>query len=344
MPELPFISVIVPCRNEKKYIEGLLKSIDSQDYPKDRLEVIIADGMSNDGTREILSNIKSKYNYLIVIDNEKKIVPTALNKAIKMSKGEYIIRLDAHSVYPKNYFSRLIEVIEETGADNVGAMWDTQPGDCSLKAKAIALAMSHKFGVGNAVYRLPTNKTEPFEVDTVPFGCYRRSVFERIGYFDERMVCNEDNDFNDRLIKSGGKILLIPDLKIKYFARENYTKLWKMFWRYSFYMPYVNKKLKEKTRWTRYVPSVFVLSLICPFLFGLKNKKINIFSLISLFSYFSLSLIVSKKISKNNIKLLFYLFIAFWVSHLSYGTGYLSGWFYFSILNRKPQKILKINR
>lgn len=218
MSELPFVSVVIPCRNEFKYIAGLLDSIVTQNYPKEKLEIIIADGMSDDGTRNIIKEYSEKYQYIKLIDNEKKIVPTALNKAIKMSIGEIIIRLDAHSIYPNNYFSKLIEVSESTGADNVGAMWETCPGNDTLKAKAIAIAMSHPFGVGGATYRIPTTKTEPFEVDTVPFGCYKRSVFEKIGYYDETMLCNEDNDFNDRLLKSGGKILLIPTLKIKYFA------------------------------------------------------------------------------------------------------------------------------
>lgn len=327
MPNLPFISIIVPCRNEKKYIEGLLKSIDSQDYPKDRLEVIIADGMSDDGTREILSNIKSDFNYLTVIDNEKKIVPTALNKAIRMSKGEYIIRLDAHSFYPCSYFSRLIEVIEKTGADNVGGMWITEPGDSSLKAKAISLATSHPFGVGNSAYRTPTVKTDPFEVDTVPFGCYRRSVFERIGYFDEELVRNQDNEFNERLLNNDGKILLIPDLKIKYFARENFSKLWLMNYHYSLFGPLVDKKLNKRPRLRKYVPSLFVLSLAIPTLLGFKIKKLRYISAFSAFLYLILNMYFSLKICirERNFRLFAYLMSAFIVTHFSYGIGFLIG-------------------
>ena len=327
MHELPFISVIVPCRNEKKYIKSLLNNIDWQDYPKNRLEVIIADGMSDDGTREVLSKFISKYKNLTIIDNEKKIVPTALNKAIKISKGDYIVRLDAHSVYPRNYLSRLIKVIEKTGADNVGGMWITKPGNISIKAEAISLAMSCSFGVGNSYYRTTTNKKEPFEVDTVPFGCYRRSVFERIGYFDEELVRNQDNEFNERLLKAGGKILLIPDLKIDYFARENFTKLWKMNYHYALFGPLVDKKLGEIPRIRKYIPSLFVLSLLIPSILGLKIRKARYITYFSALTYLICNFYVSFKECKKrkNFKLFHYLIWSFVTAHFSYGIGFING-------------------
>lgn len=345
MPELPFVSVVIPCRNEFKYIAGLLDSIVTQDYPKEKLEIIIADGMSDDGTRNIIKEYSEKYQYIKLIDNEKKIVPTALNKAIKMSIGEIIIRLDAHSIYPNNYFSKLVEVSESTGADNVGAMWETCPGNDTLKAKAIAIAMSHPFGVGGATYRIPTTKTEPFEVDTVPFGCYKRSVFEKIGYYDETMLCNEDNDFNDRLLKSGGKIILIPTLKIKYFARESYTKLWKMFWRYAYFMPYVNKKLSQKTRLSRYIPSIFVASIILPLLLCIKNKKYSYLAYISMLLHFIFSFLFAKQCSGNRFKLIILTVLSFVVSHISYGIGFCAGYVHWVVLNKSSKdEILEINR
>lgn len=344
MSDSPFVSVIIPCRNEIKHISGLLECVVNQDYPKNKLEIIIADALSDDGTREVINNYIGKYPYIKLVDNDRKIIPVALNKAINKSKGDILIRLDAHSEYPKNYFSKLVEVIEKTGADDVGAMWDTQPGDTSLKAKAIAMAMSNSFGVGSATYRTSVEQTEPFEVDTVPFGCYKKSVFEKIGLYDETMLCNEDNDFNDRLRKAGGKILLIPTLKIRYYARENYTKLWKMFWRYSFYMPYVNQKLGIRTRLSRYVPSAFALSLIIPTILGTKFKRLNYLSLLSLIAYFIASTIVAFKACKGNILLMFFTIAAFIVSHLAYGLGYLCGWFYFCVLNKKPPQTIGINR
>lgn len=325
--KLPNISVVIPCRNEEKYISGLLDSILAQDYPKERTEAIIADGMSNDSTRKIIAEYVVKHGIFRLIDNPQKIVPTALNAAIKLSKGEIIIRLDAHCVYPVNYFSELVRVLLETGADNVGAMWETLPGADTLTAQAIAIAISHPFGVGNAVYRTQTNRTEPFEVDTVPFGCFKRSVFDRIGYFDEELVRNQDNEFNERLLKNGGKIVLIPTLKLKYFARENYVNLWKMFYQYGLYGPLVDKKLQKPTRLRRYIPSIFVSSLILPLVASVLHKNLRYLTFLSAGLYALcasvFSLIISYK--KQNPLLLPFLWLAFLVSHLSYGIGYFAG-------------------
>lgn len=325
--DLPFVSVIIPCRNETNHIENLLNSILEQDYPKEKYEVIVADGMSTDGTRDKIKNFIKNNNKFTLIDNPKKQVPPAMNKAIKASNGEVIIRLDVHSIYPKNYFSTLVKVLLETNADNVGAMWSTTPGAKTIIAKAIALAISHPFGVGDATYRLNISQTEPFEVDTVPFGCFRKSLFDRIGYYDEELSRNQDNEFNERILKNGGKIILIPTLKIKYFARENYLKLWKMFYQYGLYMPLVEKKTNKPTNIRRYIPSIFVLSLIIPLIVDLFKSQtryltylsIALHSLASFFSALHIS------IKEKNVLLLPFIWIAFIISHLSYGIGYLSG-------------------
>lgn len=326
-PKIPFVSVVIPCRNEERYIADLIESIVRQDYPKEKTEVIIADGMSDDRTREIINQYAQKYQFIKMIDNPQKIVPTALNLAIKLSVGEVIIRLDAHCIYPENYFSELIKVLIETGADNVGAMWETCPGANTLAAKSIAIVMSHPFGVGNAVYRTRNNASEPFEVDTVPFGCYKRSVFDKIGFFDEELVRNQDNEFNERLIKNNGKIYLIPTLKIKYFARDNYYKLWKMFYQYGLFGPLVDKKLRKPARLRRYIPSIFVLSLLIPNLVSVFYKKINLLSVISAVMYAvcasTFSILLS--IKERNFLLFPFLCVAFLVSHLSYGIGYFVG-------------------
>ncbi|MBP5470644.1 MAG: glycosyltransferase family 2 protein, partial [Candidatus Riflebacteria bacterium] len=308
---------------------ALLDSIDNQDYSKELLEVIIADGMSDDGTREIIANHIKEHLYIKLIDNEQKIAATGLNKAIKISKGDVIIRMDVHSIYPNNYFSILIDNLIKTGADNVGGMCKTCPGNDSIKAKAIALAMSHPFGVGNSQFRI-TNKTEPYEVDTVPFGCYKRSVFEKIGLFDEVLVRNQDNEFNERLIKNGGKIYLIPTLKIKYFARENFTKLWKMNYQYALFGPAIDRKLGKPSRLRKYIPSIFILSIILPFLSSFFCKKAKYIAYASGLAYFVLSFICSCKLAmkEKNFILLFHLIIAFLTAHVAYGVGFLRGYFF----------------
>ena len=270
-----------------------------------------------------------EHPYIRMINNENKIVATGLNKAIKLSKGDVIIRMDVHSIYPNNYFTILIDNLIKTGSDNVGGMCETYPGNDSLKAKAIALAMSHPFGVGNSQFRI-TNKTKPYEVDTVPFGCYKRSVFEKIGLFDEELVRNQDNEFNERLIKNGGKIFLIPTLKIKYFARENYTKLWKMNYQYALFGPAVDKKLGKPTRLRKYIPSIFILSIILPILSSIFCKKTKYIAFSSGIAYITLSFICSFKLAtkEKNYLLLFHLIIAFITIHVAYGIGYLRGFFY----------------
>jgi len=199
----PFISIIIPCRNEEDYISPCLDSILAQDYARDRMEILVADGMSTDRTKDILLDYVKNHPTVHFFENPKKIVTMGLNILIKQSKGEFILRMDAHTKFPKNYISKCIQYIQEYKVDNVGGVIVTLPGNNTLSAKAIALAMSSTFGVGNSYFR--TGVKEPRMVDTVPFGCYRREIFNKIGLFDEDMVRSQDAEFNLRLIKSGGE-------------------------------------------------------------------------------------------------------------------------------------------
>src|SRR3569832_655436 len=198
----PFVSIIIPCRNEEKFISETLRNIIHQDYGKDKMEVIVVDGNSTDFSKEIALQLSSKYSFISVLNNPAKIVPHALNLAIRESRGEVIVRMDAHSIYPDNYISSLINTLMELDTDNVGGVWITEPGNSSIMAKAIAMATAHPFCIGNATYRLGAEK--PIQVDTVPFGCYRKKIFEKIGRFDEDLTRNQDDEFNGRLIFFGG--------------------------------------------------------------------------------------------------------------------------------------------
>ena len=247
------VSIIIPCRNEEAFIGKVLENIVHQDYPADLTEVFVIDGKSNDKTAEIIKGYSEKHSFIHYLENPQKIVPFALNKAIKQSSGEIIIRMDAHAVYPNNYVSKLVEGLADYKCENVGGVWITKPGNDSVKAKAIALATSHPFGIGNAYYRLPNQK--PKEVDTVPFGCYSRNVFDKIGYFDEELTRNQDDEFNARLIKNGGKIYLLPEIQIIYFAREKLRKISKMFYQYGLYKPLVNLKIGKPATLRQFAPS-----------------------------------------------------------------------------------------
>jgi len=323
-----YISLIIPVRNEYRYIDKLLTSILIQDIEKTNLEVILIDGLSTDNTKNVILEYSKKFDFIKVLDNPHKTVPSALNLGIKIAKGDIIIRLDAHAEYPSNYVSTLVYYLKKLNADNVGASVITLPADNKPVSRAIALSLSSVFGVGNATFRLENSTGKEFiEVDTVPFGCYRRDVFDRIGLFDEQLTRNQDNEFNERLRKAGGKIYLIPSLKIKYYARENYKKLYKMFFQYGYFGPLVDIKLKKTTQLRRYVPTVFVLSLVFPLL--LSPLYYPFFYLwifiISLYFVTSVSFATFECSKRKEIYLIPYVMWAYLVSHISYGVGYISG-------------------
>lgn len=318
------VSVIIPTYNEEKYIASCLDSILYCDFPIEQIEIFVIDGMSKDNTRKILSEYEDKYLQIHVLDNQHKIVPYALNKGILASKGEYIIRMDAHSVYPVNYISELLKKHVELGADNVGASWQILPANTSIMARAIAHTSGSVFGVGNAHYRIESNEVS--QVDTVPFGCYKRSVFDEIGLFDTDLVRNQDDEFNARLVQNGGKIFLLPYLKIKYSARPNLRKISKMFFQYALFKPLVNKKLKHPSSVRQFVPLFFVLYLIALMI----SIGVNFYPLIvviPLLLYVLINLFFSIKlaIGKKDILSLLMMPIVFFLIHISYGVGYILG-------------------
>jgi len=319
------LSVICPIYNEEKYIGGCIESILAQDYPKDDLEVIFADGMSTDRTREIVAAYTAKYPWIRLIDNPDRIVPPALNKAIEASRGDIIMRLDAHASYPTNYFSALVDGIEKYGADNIGAVCRTDVLNKTPKSLAIRAVLAHPLGVGNSAFR--TGISEAKAVDTVPFGCWKRSVFERFGRFDERLVRNQDIEFNKRIHRGGGKIIIISDTYSTYYARETFGKLAKN--------NYGNGKWNILTVWyTRqmnslslrhFVPLAFVLSLILPIIGFIFWPPLIWIAVLSLFGYTTVISLVSFDIAKKQKLSCINLFKTFFVLHLSYGWGSLMG-------------------
>jgi glycosyltransferase involved in cell wall biosynthesis len=319
------VSVIIPCHNEEQYIGNCLESILQNDFNQNDLEILVVDGKSEDRTREIVSNYSEKNTNIKLLDNPEKITPVALNIGISQAAGEIVIRLDAHAQYPNKYISKLIYYLDKLKADNVGGIWITLPSDNTSKARAIVAALTTPFGVGNAYYRLGIKQIK--EVDTVPFGCFRRSLFDRIGMFDKRLVRNQDDEFNARIRKYGGKIYLIPEIKIKYYARGTIKSLWKMFYQYGFYKPMVNRLIGRPITARQFVPFLFVL--FCIFFIPLSFIIWWLFpvSLIIFFSYMGMNIITSVWITfqKKDYNLLVWLPFAFFIVHFSYGLGYLIG-------------------
>lgn len=330
MANLKTISVVVPCYNEAKFISKLLENMIAQDYPKDLVEIIFADGLSTDNTKAIIGTYASRYPQIKCIDNEGRYVPSALNAAIRRSTGEIIIRMDAHSIYPNNYWTVLVEKISLHKAQNVGGVWITKPGANTEMAEAIVLATSHPLGIGNAGYRLGVLSDK--EVDTVPFGCFNRILFDEIGFFDEQLIRNQDDEFNGRIIKHGGKIFLIPSLEIQYFARENFTKLSKMFYQYGLFKPLVNLKLGSPATARQFAPPLLVMSFAELIAGALFDERVLKLLLLESLVYLAAILVVSVRLTRLRSVLLFvYTVICFPVIHFSYGLGYIFGLVKFAI-------------
>ena len=336
------VSVIIPCRNEEGFIAKTLDSIINSDYDMNDVEILVVDGMSDDKTREIVTAFTQEYAMIKLIDNPQRTVPYAMNYGIEASSGDVIVRLDAHSIYPKNYISELVYWLKKLNVENVGGVWDTTAANDSLEAQAVAYSTAHPFGIGDAQYRI-SEKTEPYEVDTVPFGCYRRDVFDKIGLFDTDLTRNQDDELNARLIENGGRIFLIPTLHITYFARENFSKLFKMFYQYGYFKPLVNLKLKKPATLRQFVPPLFVLFLFFGVLSFFFSKVLFSLFVVVLFVYFALDVSVSYKLAKEhkNIKLLPYLATSFFLIHFAYGYGYLKGIVDFVFLKKHRKKDLR---
>lgn len=330
------VSIIIPARNEEAFIINTLTSIMAQDYPQEFVEVIIADGESDDRTCALIQGFIDTHANVKLINNPERVVPYALNYAIKIATGDVIVRLDAHSKYPENYVSRLVYELGRLKADNVGGVWNTTPANNGVVATAIALATSHPLGIGDASYRLENLGVK--EVDTVPFGCFPKEVFDRIGLFDTDLIRNQDDEFNGRIIKNGGKIFLIPDVEIEYYARASVSTMMKMFFQYGLFKPLVNVKLGSAATLRQFVPPVFVLFLLFGLVVPFLPQLLMISYLVGLSFYILISVFVGVKIAlaNNRFSLLIVIPWLFPLIHISYGWGYIKGFVSVNLLNRKP--------
>jgi len=259
MNNLPFVTVLAPCRNEVGFIEKSIKTILENDYPDDLIELLVIDGMSTDGTREIVEKMIEQDNRIRLLNNPRKIVPSAMNIGVKAAKGEYIIRMDCHSIFAPDYISKCIQVSRRTAAENVGGYGVTLPGAETNVAKAIAAATSCGFGVGNATFRLTGPEQE---VDTVPFGTYRKTLFDKIGLYDERLVRNQDIELNSRIIKAGGRIIISPEIKLKYYNRATYRGLWQQSFNNGLWNPYTIWLVGGGLYLRHFIPMFFVLGFM----------------------------------------------------------------------------------
>ncbi len=333
--KLETVSVVIPIYNEEKYINGLIESLLKQDYDKNKLEILFVDGNSNDNSRAMIKEKISSHNInYSILDNEKRITPISMNIGIKAAKNDIIIRLDAHSEYPDNYISKCVYYINSIDADNVGCILETK--STGKKGQAISEVLSSKFGVGNSNFR--TNAKSGY-VDTVPFGTFRKKLFEKIGYYDERLPRNQDSEFNSRILKSGGKIYLFDDIKIIYHPRDTIYKLVKMAILNGKWNLYTNYLVPGSMRLRHFIPFIFVLSLLAGIICCLMNWKILIsIFLIELTLYLLLDIIYSmKSVKKHGILVGLLCLIIYPIFHITYGIGTFLGLFLI-FKNRKNRK------
>ena len=232
------------------------------------MEIIISDGMSTDKTLEVIAEYQMAHPELeiVLVENKQKTIPSALNRALETAKGEYIVRMDAHSTPAPDYVQRCITALSSGLGDNVGGVWEIKAGSSTWIARAIALAAAHPLGVGNARYRLqgtkPTDNQLAGLADTVPFGSFRRDLLDEIGYFNENLLSNEDYEFNARIRQNGGRIWLDPAIRTGYFARSSLPELARQYWRYGYWKWRMMRQYLSTARIRQVVPPLFVSSLI----------------------------------------------------------------------------------
>ena len=308
------ISIILPCRNEERYIEKVLDFF-LRSLPQQK-EFIIADGESTDRTREIISAYSAKHPEIKLINNPGKFVPFALNDCIKQAKGKYIIRLDAHSEYADDYFLKIIETFEKTGAQIVGGPMRAK-GNTPFQ-QAVAVCTSTIFGVGDSQFH--DDSAEGF-TDSVYLGAWKKEIFDVTGLFDESMLRNQDDEFHYRAKSMGMKIYLNPEIKSWYYPRSSFRSLIKQYFQYGLFKPLVLSKVRSEIKTRHLIPSAFVVYLLSLLIF---IPMIGLISLIPLFIYCIVDLLFSfsrqNAFSSKLNALLIYLAL-----HLSYGCGFILG-------------------
>jgi glycosyltransferase involved in cell wall biosynthesis len=320
----PSVSIIIPCYNEEATIRHLLDSILEQTYPREKMEVVIADGLSVDGTRAQIENFQREHPDLsvLVVENTIRTIPSALNFAIKNSHGEIIVRLDAHSAPIPEYVQRCVEALQTGKGTNVGGVWMIQPSANTWIAQSISVAAAHPLGVGDAMYRL---KASAGPVDTVPFGSFHRSLIEKIGGFDETLLANEDYEFNTRVRQSGGVVWLDPEIRSTYFSRGTLKGLAVQYHRYGFWKYKMLQRYPDTIRWRQALPPVFTAVLVILLVSSLFIPVARYLLGLQLFFYFGalIAAAIRAAIKQKKLFLIPGLPLAICTMHLSWGSGFL---------------------
>lgn len=335
--KLPFVSVIMPVRNEADFIRRSLGAVLGQSYPHDRLEIVVADGNSDDETVRIIERLGEKTDVSItVVNNPERIAPTALNRAVARAKGEIVVRVDGHCEIAADYVEKCVSYLVAGQADGVGGSIETV-GE-TVTAQAIAAAMSSKFGVGGSAFRTVKNRELP--VDTVAFPGYTRAILNRAGAFNEELVRNQDDEFNYRIRKLGGRILLAPDIRSRYYSRSDFRSLWRQYFQYGYWKVRVLQLHPKQMSPRQFVPLFFVVTL----------GALGLLSFFSLTALWALIVVLGVYLTANaaaaaqsaagiGAKAAPLVSLGFVILHLSYGTGFLWGLFAFRSRWREAARV-----
>ena len=321
------VSIIIPCLNEEKTISNVLFAIYQQDYPRAFLEVIIADGQSEDGTFDRIQNFIATHPDLRVrvVTNTNRQIPTGLNLAIREAKNDIIIRMDAHSLPREDYVSSCVRDLLAKKGDNVGGRWEIIPGDETWVARGIAAAAAHPLGVGNVRYRI---SGEAGPVDTVPFGSYFRELFDRIGLFDETLLTNEDYELNTRIRMKGGTVWFNPEIVCQYYSRATLKALASQYWRYGYWKARMIKRYPASIKPRQLLPPLFVLGLLLllvtglifsPLLAGLPAVFLLYLCIITVASFPEMK-------KRKDASLIAGMPLAIMTMHFSWGSGFIASY------------------
>ena len=323
------VSVVIPCYNEQGFIAKSLESLSDQ-YDEEHYEIIIVDGLSADQTRKEIAEFMKEHKHLSVriVDNPARNIPTALNLGVQNACGEIIARMDAHAVPPKGYIRRCVEVLTQAGVGVVGMPCHIKPGQQTLIAEAIAIAVSHSFGIGDAKYRLSQSKLSQESVDTVAFSCFRKSLWEELGGFNESLLTNEDYDFNYRVRKLGWQVILDRSGSCDYFARPTLSQLSQQYRRYGYWKAQMVKLHPRSIKLRHMVAPAFVASIIFLMLAGFFLRSAWVVLSLELLLYFLLGFYFGLKValkSSRGIAMMLVMPIVFFTIHVSWGTSFFLG-------------------
>lgn len=325
--EAASVSVVIPCFNEEKFIGKVLQNLKEQ-YPHEHYEIVVVDGISTDGTRAVIGDfVASNPGVAVrVVDNPERNIPSALNLGIAAASGQVIVRMDAHSIPTSGYVRRCVEVLSGGEISVVGMPWRIHPGADTTPARAIALAVAHPFGIGDAKYRR-SDSLQAQLVDTVPFGAFRKTLWEEMEGFNAGLLTNEDYDFNYRVRQRGGKVLLDTAGYCNYFARPTFRDLAAQYYRYGSWKAQMVKLHPRSIKLRHLVAPLFVASVVSLGVLSLFVPPAASLLCVVLASYAALSLFYAFSLARtgDEIRLVPAISVAFLILHLTWGSGFLLG-------------------